>query len=52
MGQILWIILVIIVAFWLIGVVANIAGSFIHLLLIVALIILVYNLFIGRQRNN
>lgn len=49
MGQILWIILVIIVAFWLIGFVADIAGNLIHLLLVVALIVLAYNLISGRK---
>jgi hypothetical protein len=50
MGQILWIILVIIVAIWLIGLVANVAGNLIHLLLVVALIVLVYNLITGRRQ--
>ena len=51
MGQLLWIILVIIVALWVIGLVAHIAGSFIHLLLVAALVILLYNLITGRQRT-
>ena len=50
MGQILWIVLVIIVAIWLIGLVANVAGNFIHLLLVVALIVLIYNLITGRRQ--
>lgn len=50
MGQILWIILVIIVAIWLIGLVANVAGNLIHLLLVVALFVLVYNLITGRRQ--
>ncbi|HEV2073475.1 MAG TPA: lmo0937 family membrane protein [Thermomicrobiales bacterium] len=49
MAQILWIILVVIVAIWLIGLLADIAGSLIHLLLVVALIILIYNLVVGRR---
>jgi hypothetical protein len=49
MAQILWIILVVIVAIWLIGLLADIAGGLIHLLLVVALIILIYNLVVGRR---
>lgn len=49
MAQLLWIVFVIIVALWLIGLVANIAGNFIHLLLVVALIVLIYNLITGRR---
>ena len=49
MAQILWIILVVIVAIWLIGLLADVAGSLIHLLLVVALIILIYNLVVGRR---
>jgi hypothetical protein len=49
MGQLLWIVFVIIVAIWLIGLVLDVAGGFIHLLLIVAAIVLVYNLLTGRR---
>lgn len=40
MTQILWIILVVIVAIWLIGFIGDIAGNLIHLLLVVGVIIL------------
>ena len=50
MGQILWIIFVIVVAIWLFGLVLDFAGSAIHLLLVVALIVLLYNVFVGRRR--
>jgi len=49
MGQILWIVFVVIVAIWLIGLALDVAGGLIHLLLIVALIILIYNLLTGRR---
>lgn len=49
MAAILWVVLVIVVAVWLIGLLADIAGGFIHLLLIVALAILIYNLITGRR---
>jgi hypothetical protein len=49
MGGILWIIFVVIVAFWLIGFLADIAGGAIHLLLVIAVLVLLYNLFVGRR---
>lgn len=49
MVAILWAILVVVVAVWLIGLLAGIAGNLIHLLLIVALAILIYNLLTGRR---
>jgi hypothetical protein len=50
MVSILWAILVIVLIVWLLGLVLNFAGSFIHLLLIVAAAILIYNLITGRNR--
>ncbi|MGI2328855.1 lmo0937 family membrane protein [Planococcus sp. YIM B11945] len=49
MGRILWIILVIILAFWLIGFVMDIAGGLIHILLVIAVIIFIVNLISGRR---
>ena len=49
LSNILWLVVAVIVALWLIGLVANIAGNLIHLLLIVALIVLVYNFITGRR---
>jgi len=49
MVAILWFILLAVLAFWLVGLVLNIAGGLIHILLAVALVILVYNLFAGRR---
>lgn len=49
MVGILWAILVVVLVIWLIGMLANVAGSVIHLLLIVALGILIYNLITGRR---
>ena len=51
MARILWIVLVVLVALWLIGFIADIAGGFIHILLVIALIILVYNLVTGRREQ-
>ncbi len=45
----LWTIFVILVVLWALGFGFHIAGSLIHLLLVVALIILVINLVSGRR---
>lgn len=45
----LWTILVILVVLWLLGLVTNIAGGFIHLLLILALVVLVAQFLSGRR---
>lgn len=45
----LWTILVILLVLWLLGFIGNIAGGFIHLLLVVAAIVLVVNLMSGRR---
>jgi hypothetical protein len=48
-GRILWSVVVVLVVLWLIGFLAHIAGGFVHLLLIVALLALLYNLFAGSR---
>jgi beta-lactam-binding protein with PASTA domain len=45
----LWTIFVILLVLWLLGFSLHIAGSLIHILLVVALIILVINLVSGRR---
>jgi hypothetical protein len=45
----LWTILVILLVLWLLGLVAHIGGSLIHLLLVVALVVFVINLLTGRR---
>jgi len=49
MARILWIVLVVLLVLWLAGFIAKIAGGFIHILLVVALVILVINLITGRK---
>jgi hypothetical protein len=46
----LWTIFVILVVLWLLGFSFHIAGGLIHLLLVVALVILIFNLVTGRRR--
>ena len=49
MVGILWVIVAVIAAVWLIGLLADVAGNVIHLLLIVALAIIIYNVLTGRR---
>lgn len=49
MARILWIVLAVIIVLWLIGLISNIGGGLIHLLLVVAVIVLVINLVTGRR---
>lgn len=49
MVVILWAILAVVLVVWLIGLLADIAGNAVHILLIVALAILIYNLVTGRR---
>ncbi len=50
---ILWTIVVVLVVLWLIGWLAlHIGGGLIYLLLIIAVIVLLYNLFVGRRRTS
>jgi hypothetical protein len=45
----LWTIFVILLVLWLLGFSLHVAGSLIHLLLVIALIVLVINLITGRR---
>ncbi len=45
LGSLLWTIGVILVVLWLLGLLFHVGGALIHVLLIVALIVLLYNLF-------
>jgi hypothetical protein len=45
----LWAIFVIVLVLWLLGFSFHVGGALIHLLLVVALIILVFNLVSGRR---
>ncbi|HVB74706.1 MAG TPA: lmo0937 family membrane protein [Ktedonobacteraceae bacterium] len=50
LGSILWTVIVVLVVLWLLGLVLNIGGALIHILLVIALIVLIYNL-ITRSRT-
>ena len=45
----LWTILVILLVLWLVGLLSNVGGGLIHLLLVVAVVVLVINLVTGRR---
>ncbi len=45
----LWTILVVLLVLWLLGLVTQVGGGLIHLLLVVALVIFVINLLSGRR---
>ncbi|HVG24062.1 MAG TPA: lmo0937 family membrane protein [Thermoanaerobaculia bacterium] len=50
MGNLLWLIIIVLVILWLLGFFAvHIGGSFIHILLVIALILLIYRLATGRR---
>lgn len=52
LGSLLWAIFVILIVLWLAGfLIAHIGGGLIHLLLVIALIVLLYNLFVGTRRR-
>ncbi|TVQ46130.1 MAG: lmo0937 family membrane protein [Gloeocapsa sp. DLM2.Bin57] len=48
MSNLVWTVAVVLIIFWLLGFSINIGGSLIHLLLVIALIAIVYNLVTGR----
>jgi len=48
MVGIIWAIIVILFVFWLLGFTLHIAGGFIHLLLVIAVVLIIFNLLTGR----
>jgi hypothetical protein len=49
MASLLWTVVVVLVVLWLLGFVAHVGGGLIHILLVIALIVLIYNLLAGRR---
>jgi hypothetical protein len=47
----LWTIIVILVVLWLLGLLLDIGGALLHILLVVALIAFVWNLVAGRRNQ-
>lgn len=52
MVGILWAVVVVLVVLWLLGfLVVHVGGALIHILLVIAVIVLLYNLFVGMRRT-
>lgn len=49
LGSILWAVVVVLFVLWLLGFLFHIAGGLIHILLIIAVLVLLYNLFFGSR---
>ncbi|MHA6259853.1 lmo0937 family membrane protein [Sporosarcina sp. CAU 1771] len=49
MGRILWLIIMVLIAFWVIGLVAKIGGGLIHFLLLIAGVIFIIQLISGKR---
>lgn len=50
MGNLLWIIIIVLVIMWLGGFTMHVGGGLIHLLLVIAVIVLIFQLVTGRRR--
>ena len=49
MGNLLWTVISILIVLWLVGFLMHLGGSLIHLLLVIALVLFIYNLVTGRR---
>jgi uncharacterized membrane protein YtjA (UPF0391 family) len=49
MVDLFWTVAIILVALWLFGFISGIGGSIIHILVVIAIIIVLYRLFTGRN---
>lgn len=46
----LWTILVVVLVLWLLGFIGEVGGNLVHILLVVALVVLIFQLVSGRRR--
>ena len=51
MLNIIWTVVVVLVILWALGFAINIGGGLIHLLLVLALIGIIYNVLVGRRAS-
>jgi hypothetical protein len=51
LSNILWTVVVILVILWLLGWLVGNIGPLIHIVLVIAVIVLLYNLFVGMRRG-
>jgi uncharacterized protein DUF5670 len=49
MASLIWTIVVVLFVLWLLGFVLQVGGGLIHLLLVLAIIGIIYNLLVGRR---
>ena len=49
MASLIWTIVVVLFVLWLLGFAIHLGGSLIHLLLVLAIIGIIYNLLVGRR---
>lgn len=49
MGNLLWLIIIVLIVLWLGGFALQVGGGLIHILLVIALILLIYRLATGRK---
>lgn len=49
MGNLLWLVIVVLVILWLAGFAMHIGGGLIHLLIVIAVIVLIFQLVTGRR---
>jgi hypothetical protein len=49
LANILWFVVAVVVILWLLGFLFRIGGDLIHILLVVAAIVIIYNLLTGRR---
>jgi hypothetical protein len=48
MANLIWTIVVVLFAFWLLGFLLHFGGGLIHIILLVVLVLVIYNLLTGR----
>jgi hypothetical protein len=47
--QMLWTIVVVLVVLWLLGFTLHVGGGLIHILIVIAVVVLIFNLISGRR---
>lgn len=48
----LWTIVLVLLALWVLGIIVNIGGGLVHILLVLAVIVIAYNLLSRRRSTN
>ena len=49
MAGLLWTLIVLLLVFWIIGLLVHVGGGLIHLLLVIALVLFIVNMLTGRR---